>query len=225
MTAPPLPRRLSLSSVALSLSLTGCLVPPCELALGVGFGQEDAKVRAQQDPSAAKAPSRIEPSIVFQAGMHPLQLSRDMHRRSVDFGLGAVVDYTPHRRTMTALYVEGLGFFEKQSCGEAYAGSIQPRNAYYATCLSRFAVGGQMRLDLSPKLARVDPGMAFIARREVTTFTDDSSKSHSHAAVTFGELAAGVFVMGSFDAVRWRINAGFSLRLPAIAAGAGPDRM
>lgn len=223
MTAPPLPRRLSFSSVALSLSLTGCLVPPCELALGVGFGSEDAKVRAQQDPSAAKAPSRIEPSIVFQAGVHPLQLSRDMRRRSVDFGLGAVVDYTPHRRTMTALYAEGLGFLDQRSCGEGYAGSTQPRHAFYATCLSRFALGGQARLDLSPKLARIDPGLSAVARHEVVWFTDDSYRVRGQASATYGELALGMFVMGSFDAVRWRINAGFSMRLPAAAAAVGAE--
>lgn len=178
--------------IAFSVALTGCLIPPCQLGLGVGITNADARRKAPQ------------PSLQFRAGFHPLQLVKSEMTRKVDVGAGVIVDATPKERTMTSLYAEGLGVAHQAPLGGGAIGRIE--------------AGGQARLTWDRTRGAITPGIEPIMKAEVVTFasgkTGDTTTLFSGGV--HGELGAGVYVGGYFGGSIWAVSSGLFFRVPAL---------
>lgn len=187
---PSLARLLLL--IAFSVALTGCMMPPCQLGLGVGITNADVRRKAPQ------------PSLQFRAGFHPLQLVKSEMTRKFDLGAGVVVDATPRERTMTSLYAEGLGVAHQAPLGGGAIGRLE--------------AGGQARLTWDRTRGAITPGIEPIMKAEAVSFASvkvgDTTTGFSGAA--HGELGAGVYVGGYFGGSIWAVSSGLFFRIPGL---------
>ncbi len=187
---PSLARLLLL--IAASTALTGCLMPPCQLGLGVGITNADARRKAPQA------------SLQFRAGLHPLQLVKSELTRKFDVGADVAVDATPRERTMTSLYAEGLGVAHQSALGGGAIGRIE--------------AGGQARLTWDRTRGAITLGIEPIMKAEALSFAKaevgDTTTIFRGAA--HGELGAGVYVGGYFGGSIWAVSSGLFVRVPAL---------
>lgn len=182
-----------------SLGLTGCFIPPCELGVGLGVSNADAKSKKPQA------------TFQFRAGVHPMQLVESQKDRSFDVGAGVVVDASFQERTMTSLYAEGLGVVHQSPVG---VGGIARQEA-----------GAQARLTWDKTRGVIRPGIEPIVKAEVgkffsTSYRDDSVNTF---AGVHGETAGGVYVGGYFGHGVWSVTSGLFFRVPAVAAWVVPE--
>jgi hypothetical protein len=176
-----------------SVALGGCLIPPCELGIGIGVTNADA---------SRKAPQR---TFQFRAGFHPQQLVRSEVNRKLDLGAGVVVDGTFHERTMTSLYAEGLGVAKQEPLG--------------GSAIARLDAGGQARLTWDSTRAVIRPGIEPIMKAEVSRFVSSALGDRNGVAqgAVHGEMGAGLYVGGYFGGSIWAVTSGLFLRVPAFA--------
>jgi hypothetical protein len=195
-----MPSLLQLAALlAASACLAGCFIPPCQLGVGIGISNADAKQKAPRT------------TFEFRAGVDPLQLIENQKDRSFDVGAGVVVDATFDERTMTSLYAEGLGVVHQGPIGE---GGI-----------ARQLAGAQARLTWDKTRGVIRPGVEPIVKAEVGKFFSASARDDSvnEFAGVHGETAGGVYVGGYFGADIWSITSGLFFRVPAVAAWVVPE--
>jgi hypothetical protein len=178
--------------MAFAVALNGCLMPPCQLGLGIAITNADARRRAPQ------------PSLQFRAGFHPLQLVKSEMARKFDVGAGVVVDTTPRERTMTSLYAEGLGVAQQAPLGRG--------------ALGRLEAGGQARLTWDRTRGVITPGIEPIMKAEAVSFASgkvgDTTTMFSGGA--HGEAGAGVYFGGYWGGSIWAVSSGLFFRVPAM---------
>jgi hypothetical protein len=174
-------------------ALSGCLIPPCEIGLGVGVSNADA---------TRKGP---KPTFQVRAGFHPQQLIPSQVNRKFEVGAGVVVDGTLHERTTTSLYAEGLGVVSQQ--------------LYSDSAATRLDAGGQARLTWDKTRGVIRPGIEPIMKAEVSRFYSAAvgDESDLFRGGVHGEMGAGLFVGGYFGGSIWAVNTGVFFRLPAFA--------